>query len=58
MPQEDTLDIELTVRENLIIYGRYFDLPRPSPRERADELLEFVQLTERDDSRSTRSRAA
>ena len=28
VPQEDTLDLELTVRENLLIYGRYFDLPR------------------------------
>ena len=47
VPQQDTLDIELTVRENLIIYGRYFGLPRKRVRARADELLEFVQLTER-----------
>ncbi|HLQ48052.1 MAG TPA: ABC transporter ATP-binding protein, partial [Candidatus Dormibacteraeota bacterium] len=44
VPQEDTLDVELTVRENLLIYGRYFDLPRSVVRERADRLLEFVQL--------------
>ncbi|MGD0743251.1 MAG: ABC transporter ATP-binding protein [Acidimicrobiales bacterium] len=47
VPQEDTLDLELTVLDNLLIYGRYFDLPRRLIRERADELLEFVQLTER-----------
>jgi lipooligosaccharide transport system ATP-binding protein len=47
VPQEDTLDTELTVRENLIVYGRYFDLPRPLLRQRAAELLEFVQLTDR-----------
>ena len=47
VPQQDTLDMELTVRENLIIYGRYFDLSRREAGRRADELLEFVQLTDR-----------
>jgi lipooligosaccharide transport system ATP-binding protein len=47
VPQEDSLDTELSVEENLIVYGRYFDLPRPVLRERAAALLEFVQLTER-----------
>jgi lipooligosaccharide transport system ATP-binding protein len=47
VPQLDTLDNELTVRENLIIYGRYFGLSRPEVRKRADELLEFVQLSDR-----------
>src|SRR3954447_6603490 len=42
VPQADTLDTELTVRENLIIYGRYFGLSRKAVREKADELLEFV----------------
>ncbi|WP_432707832.1 ABC transporter ATP-binding protein [Nocardioides kribbensis] len=46
-PQEDTLDTELTVRENLFVYGRYFGLPRKEVRARVDELLEFVQLTEK-----------
>ncbi|WP_122817868.1 ABC transporter ATP-binding protein [Nocardioides pantholopis] len=46
-PQEDTLDGELNVRENLYIYGRYFGIPKAEVRERVDELLEFVQLTER-----------
>src|SRR5579864_6317649 len=39
VPQEDTLDFELTVRENIIVYGRYFGLPRAPTRKRADELL-------------------
>jgi lipooligosaccharide transport system ATP-binding protein len=47
VPQLDTLDNELTVRENLVIYGRYFGLSRKELRARADELLEFVQLEER-----------
>ena len=47
VPQADQLDNELTVEDNLIIYGRYFDLPRRECRRRAAELLEFVQLTER-----------
>ncbi|MDX6287760.1 MAG: lipooligosaccharide transport system ATP-binding protein [Frankiales bacterium] len=51
VPQEDTLDMELTVRENLVIYGRYFDLSRQVARERADKLLEFVQLGERANDR-------
>jgi lipooligosaccharide transport system ATP-binding protein len=46
-PQEDTLDTELTVRDNLYVYGRYFGLPRREVRQRVDELLEFVQLTEK-----------
>jgi lipooligosaccharide transport system ATP-binding protein len=46
-PQQDTLDMELTVRENLVIYGRYFDLSRREAGRRADELLEFVQLADR-----------
>ena len=51
VPQQDTLDTELTVRENLVIYGRYFDLPRREAGRRADELLDFVQLTERRNDR-------
>ena len=49
MPQEDTLDTEMTVRENLRVYGRYFGLPRKVIAERTDELLDFVQLTDRGD---------
>jgi lipooligosaccharide transport system ATP-binding protein len=47
VPQEDTLDLELTVHENLLIYGRYFGLSREVIRERSARLLEFVQLTDR-----------
>ncbi|NLV54867.1 MAG: ABC transporter ATP-binding protein [Acidimicrobiales bacterium] len=45
--QEDNLDTELTVRENMLVYGRYFGLPRATIRERTDRLLEFVQLSDR-----------
>jgi lipooligosaccharide transport system ATP-binding protein len=51
VPQQDTLDNELTVRENIVIYGRYFGLRRSDLRERAQRLLEFAQLEERADSR-------
>jgi len=51
VPQLDTLDTELTVRENMIIYGRYFGLSRREVRERADRLLQFAQLDERANSR-------
>jgi lipooligosaccharide transport system ATP-binding protein len=47
VPQTDNLDAELTVRENLEMYARYFDIPNEVARRRADELLEFVQLAER-----------
>jgi lipooligosaccharide transport system ATP-binding protein len=47
VPQDDTLDSELTVEENLYIYGRYHDMPRPLIEERIAELLTFVQLAER-----------
>jgi lipooligosaccharide transport system ATP-binding protein len=47
VPQEDTLDVELTVRENLLIYGRYFGLPRDVIADRTARLLDFVQLTDR-----------
>jgi lipooligosaccharide transport system ATP-binding protein len=48
--QEDNLDSDLSVRDNLVIYGRYFDLPRRLISRRVDELLEFVQLADRADS--------
>lgn len=46
-PQQDSLDPELTVQENLTTYARYFGVPRRIARERAAELLDFVQLSER-----------
>jgi lipooligosaccharide transport system ATP-binding protein len=51
VPQQDTLDLELTVLDNLLVYGRYFGLPADVVRRRADELLEFMQLDERRDSK-------
>jgi lipooligosaccharide transport system ATP-binding protein len=51
VPQEDTLELELSVRQNLEMFGRYFDLPRDTIRERAAELLEFIQLSERANDR-------
>ncbi|HEU4347766.1 MAG TPA: ABC transporter ATP-binding protein [Actinoplanes sp.] len=50
-PQLDNLDIELTVRENLTTYARFFGIARAVARRRADELLDFVQLTERANSK-------
>src|SRR5919199_4522292 len=47
VPQRDTLDEELTVRENLVVYARYFGIPKSAALAKADELLEFAQLTER-----------
>jgi lipooligosaccharide transport system ATP-binding protein len=45
--QDNTLDTALSVRENLLIFARYFDLPWAVARRRADELLEFVSLVDR-----------
>jgi lipooligosaccharide transport system ATP-binding protein len=47
VPQQDNLDTEITVRENLLMYARYFDIPRPVAQKRADELLDFVELADR-----------
>jgi len=47
VPQQDNLDNELRVRDNLLVYGRYFGLPRAHIAQRADELLEFAQLSDR-----------
>jgi lipooligosaccharide transport system ATP-binding protein len=51
VPQEDNLDLELDVAENLLVYGRFFGLPREEIRRRSAELLEFVQLADRSDAR-------
>jgi lipooligosaccharide transport system ATP-binding protein len=47
VPQSDNLDTELRVRENLLVYGRYFGLPGKLVAKRADELLAFAQLEEK-----------
>jgi lipooligosaccharide transport system ATP-binding protein len=49
VPQSDNLDNELTVRQNLQVYGRFFGLSRAHLREKATELLQFAQLTDRAD---------
>ncbi|MFJ8965148.1 ABC transporter ATP-binding protein [Lentzea sp. NPDC102401] len=49
VPQLDNLDTELTVRQNLQTYGRYFGMSRQKCREKAEELLEFAQLADRAD---------
>ncbi len=50
VPQQDNLDTELTVRQNLQVYARYFGLSRARARSKADELLEFAQLSDRADA--------
>jgi lipooligosaccharide transport system ATP-binding protein len=50
VPQEDNLDVEMTVGENLYIYGRYHDMTRAQIAPKITELLEFAQLTDRRDS--------
>lgn len=51
VPQADNLDGELTLLDNLVVYGRYFDIPRSECVSRAKELLEFVQLSDRSGGR-------
>jgi lipooligosaccharide transport system ATP-binding protein len=47
VPQEDSLDTELSVRDNLRVYGRYFGLSRATARSRAEELIDFAALRDR-----------
>ncbi|MBI5526540.1 MAG: ATP-binding cassette domain-containing protein [Deltaproteobacteria bacterium] len=47
MPQDDSLDVDLGVLENLIVYSRYFDIPRTTAQERTAALLEFVELSDK-----------
>ncbi|MCU1491303.1 MAG: putative transporter ATP-binding protein [Acidimicrobiaceae bacterium] len=51
VPQEDALDTELSVLDNMLVYGRYFGIPRRAVRARAEQLLEFAQLSERSDAK-------
>ncbi|MBY5164132.1 ABC transporter ATP-binding protein [Salsipaludibacter albus] len=50
VPQEDNLDLELTVRENLLVYGLYHGLPRTVIAHRIDDLLAFAQLEDKADA--------
>lgn len=52
VPQEDHLDVELTVRENLLTYSRYFGMSWAAAKTRSDELLDFAQLTDKADDRT------
>jgi lipooligosaccharide transport system ATP-binding protein len=47
MPQEDNLDPDLSVYENLLVYARYFDIPKKQAEPLANELLEYVELRDR-----------
>ncbi len=51
VPQHDNLDPELTVRQNLLVYSRYFDIPRPLAQKRVEEVLELFHLQERANNR-------
>lgn len=51
VPQQNNLDEELRVRENLLVYGRYFDIPSSIVKRRTSALLDFVQLSEKADAR-------
>jgi lipooligosaccharide transport system ATP-binding protein len=44
IPQEITLDVDLTVYENLVIFAKFFDIPRREAKKRIAELLRFVEL--------------
>jgi lipooligosaccharide transport system ATP-binding protein len=50
VPQENNLDMDFTVYENLMVYSRYFDIPKEEAEERVEELLDFVQLTDKKDT--------
>ena len=50
VPQEANLDADMTARENLLVYGRFFDITGAPLRRRVDEMLEYVQLTEKQDA--------
>jgi lipooligosaccharide transport system ATP-binding protein len=49
VPQENNLDGDFTVHENLLVYSRYFDIPRAEAEKRIEELLDFVHLQEKRD---------
>jgi len=50
--QENTLDPDLTVLQNLLVFARYFDIAAPEAKQRAAELLKFMTLEQRGDSRA------
>jgi lipooligosaccharide transport system ATP-binding protein len=53
VPQESNLDADMTARENLLVFGRFFDITGARLRDRVDELLAYVQLTDKAHERAT-----
>lgn len=51
VPQFDNLDPDFTVRENLLVFGRYFGLSAARTRELVPSLLEFARLESKADAR-------
>jgi lipooligosaccharide transport system ATP-binding protein len=51
VPQENNLDPDVNVRQNLLVYSRYFRLPEKDVEKRVDELLEFIRLKDRQTAR-------
>src|SRR5262245_53627396 len=51
VPQDNNLDPDLSARENLLVYARYFRIPRKIAEIRADELMDFFELSEKRDAR-------
>jgi len=51
VPQENNLDPDLNVRENLLVYSRYFRIPKEIALKRSDELLKFINLEGKSDSK-------
>lgn len=51
VPQENNFDPDFTVYENLLVYSRYFDIPRREAEKTIGELLDFVQLGEKKDTK-------
>lgn len=51
VPQEDNLDPDLTIFENLMVYSRYFGVPKKTALKRTEELLHFLQLLDRKDEK-------
>jgi len=51
VPQEDIFDEDLTAVENIVVFARYFGISRKVARERAAQMLDFMQLTEKADEK-------
>ncbi|RMH70225.1 MAG: ABC transporter ATP-binding protein [Gemmatimonadetes bacterium] len=51
VPQDNNLDTELSVIQNLIVYSKFYNMPRTMALKRIDELLEFVELKEKKHAR-------